>query len=64
MQKRVNIAGQKLLFLERQGAMLALACVWELEFQERFHHSLVRMAHVPKAFMQTIWFVLNICFPS
>lgn len=35
---------------------------WEPRFQDGSHHSLIRMAHVPKWIVPTIWFILKICF--
>lgn len=60
MQKTVNIAGLRLLFLDK------LADSWELRFQNSSNYSLAdEWFAMPKLLVQNkLWFMSNTRFPS
>lgn len=60
MQKTVNIAGLRLLFLDK------LADSWELRFQNSSNYSLAdEWFAMPKLLVQSkLWFMSNTRFPS
>lgn len=61
VQKAVNMAGLRMLLLRKAGPWLASR---DLDFGTVSTHQLIRILTAHKLFMQIIWFILNICFPS
>ena len=66
MQKRINIPGLKQLSLERPACIAAL---WQVSRTLDFRRVPTTLTGkcgslLPKQFKQTIWFILNTCFPS